>query len=107
MDVKSLCALQCQCFRVCDRIWLFEMPNSEKLCEVTELEIFRLLGCLLWTGVKKQDDEARHLFLEPCASWPLADGENSVGKTDFQIILFKKKKFKISNSSVPNLEMRT
>lgn len=94
MDVKSLCALQCQCFRVCDRIWLFEMPNSEKVCEVTELEIFRLLGCLLWTGVKKQDDKARHLFLEPCASWPLAGGENSVRKTDFQIILLKKKDLK-------------
>lgn len=92
MDVKSLCALQCQCSRVCDRIWLFEMPSSEKVCEVTELEIFRLLGCLLWTGVKKQDDKARHLFLEPWASWPVAGGENSVGKQTSKSSYLKKKK---------------
>lgn len=106
MDVESLCALHCQCFRVCDRIWLFEMHNSEKVCEVTELEIFRLLGCLLWTGVKKQDDKARHLFSESCIMafgwWREQCGESRL--PDHPIF---KKIFKIADSSVPNLEVRT
>lgn len=81
------------------------MPNSEKLCEVTELEIFGLLGCLLWTGMKKHVDKTQYLFLRPFASWPFKLMERTMqGK---QTAYFLKKRFRIADSCVPNLKTKT
>lgn len=67
-------------------------PVSGKVCEVTELEIFGLLGCLLWTSVKKCVDKTRHLFLKPFTSWPFKLVERTVQRKQTSKSAYLKKK---------------